>query len=196
MDECLVPALCGVVPTKVGTHQSALRALLALQHQQRVDTGVEPVHAPVQVWAGGTAGGTAGGSDIFASFVMFVALSFHSFLAGLSLGANPEGVSIFVAIIAHKFFEAFALGTSFVRAKGRNTRPSLPNRQLLFCMLLFSSVTPIGVLVGNIVADAGDSKVHTHTHARTYTQTPPPHLTRRQFSRMKCFMSFRLNRAL
>ena len=37
---------------------------------------------------------------MFTAMVMFSALSFHSFLAGLSLGADPEGTAVFIAIMA------------------------------------------------------------------------------------------------
>ena len=49
--------------------------------------------------------------DPLTAFVMFSALSFHSFLGGLGLGADPENsTAIFIAIMAHKGFAAFAFG--------------------------------------------------------------------------------------
>ena len=95
--------------------------------------------------------------DAFAAFVMFSALSFHSFLAGLSLGADPEGTAIFIAIMAHKGFGAFALGTNFVRATKWNSNDPIPSRTIFVWMVIFSLVTPIGVFVGTAVQNAGES---------------------------------------
>ena len=91
--------------------------------------------------------------------LMFGALSFHSFLAGLSLGAEPEGLAVFVAIIAHKGFAAFALGTKFVQTRGAGQRqPVLSAGAVAFWMVLFSLVTPVGVLVGTALRRAGGSR--------------------------------------
>ena len=97
--------------------------------------------------------------DPFTAFVMFSALSFHSFLGGLGLGADPENsTAIFIAIMAHKGFAAFALGTNFVRAKKWNSEGPMSDRAIAAWMVLFSLVTPIGVFVGSAMQEAGDSK--------------------------------------
>ena len=95
--------------------------------------------------------------DAFTAIVMFAALSFHSLLGGLSLGAEPEGTAIFIAIMAHKGFGAFALGTNFVRATSWNSNEPIPNKTVLAWMVIFSLVTPVGVMIGTAVQEADDS---------------------------------------
>ena len=68
----------------------------------------------------------------------------HSFLAGLTLGAEPElagALVIFIAILAHKTTAGFALGVSLVR----NTMARQHAWQLL---AIFAFATPLGILVG------------------------------------------------
>ena len=95
--------------------------------------------------------------DSFTAVVMFAALSFHSFLAGLSLGADPEGTAVFIAIMAHKGFAAFALGTNFVRARAWKSNEPIPSKTILAWMIIFSLVTPVGVLIGTAVQEADES---------------------------------------
>lgn len=74
------------------------------------------------------------------------ALSIHSLLEGLSLGAAGAKAAwgLFLAILFHKGMTAFALGVAWLR--------SLPNwRIFLVAMFCFSAATPIGVLIGESV---------------------------------------------
>ncbi len=89
--------------------------------------------------------------------LMFGALSFHSFVAGLSLGASPARVAVFVAIVAHKGFASFALGTRFVQTRGAGRRgaPALSAGAVAAWMALFALVTPAGVLAGTALRGAG-----------------------------------------
>ena len=61
-------------------------------------------------------------------FVLLVVLSLHSFIAGTALGLESEltaALILLVAILAHKSFAAFALGSSFQEA-------GLPTRRYYF----------------------------------------------------------------
>ncbi len=98
-------------------------------------------------------------SRVWTAAVLFFMLCFHSFLAGVALGAADEralGDAIFAAIVAHKAVAAFALCAAFVRA--RDERNSPLSRVSIACgMGLFASVTPLGVLAGSIIRILADS---------------------------------------
>jgi zinc transporter 1/2/3 len=85
-----------------------------------------------------------------APYAVLTALSIHSFLAGLALGAQSavaDALVIFVAIVAHKSTAGFALGVSLVR-----NRMSASRAWRL--LLLFALATPLGILVGAVLDDA------------------------------------------
>ena len=92
--------------------------------------------------------GTEAGASLTA-VVIFVALSVHSVLAGLPLGAQgatPSAYGLYVAIMAHKSLAAFALGSNFVTVKERFTTGAIR------CYLLaFALMTPIGIATGWVV---------------------------------------------
>lgn len=75
-----------------------------------------------------------------------VALSIHSILAGVSIGieSSPEAIaSTAIAILAHKSFEGFCLGSSLVSAQ---VKP------MPFWILgvTFACATPLGIIIGQI----------------------------------------------
>lgn len=78
------------------------------------------------------------------AYALTVALSLHSILAGVALGADGSlvgSLAIFLAIIAHKGSAAFALGVGLHRggfARGR----------ILAVITFFSFTTPAGVALG------------------------------------------------
>ena len=83
-------------------------------------------------------------------YALIVALSIHSFIAGVAMGAQKtlaNVVLIFVAIAAHKSTAGFALGVSLVR----NDVPRLRSLSLIG---LFAVITPIGIVVGLLVTNA------------------------------------------
>lgn len=89
----------------------------------------------------------------FAALAMFVALSFHSALAGIALGVESSGLSaVFIAIMAHKSIAAFALGTGFVRARTANPQ-AMSRRLIVLWLVAFSLVTPFGILVGTAMTE-------------------------------------------
>jgi zinc transporter 1/2/3 len=81
-------------------------------------------------------------------YLLTLVLSIHSVIAGVALGlegASLTAIALFVAIIAHKSFAAFALSVSFHDAK---FDPAKTKRTLL----IFSAMTPLGVLLGGVAA--------------------------------------------
>jgi solute carrier family 39 (zinc transporter), member 1/2/3 len=81
--------------------------------------------------------------------LLTVMLSIHSILAGAALGVETAMASflvIFVAIIAHKGSAAFALGVQIRKS-------DFSKAAMVQLMLLFSLMTPIGILCGSILAN-------------------------------------------
>ena len=86
-------------------------------------------------------------------FVLMIALSVHSIFEGLALGlTKDEGgiINIVIAILVHKGAAGSSLGISLVKTFPDNFRLC---RQLVF---IFACATPLGVLIGMAVANAGD----------------------------------------
>jgi zinc transporter ZupT len=76
--------------------------------------------------------------------MLLIVLSVHSVILGLALDAQSAvsgAVIVFLAIVAHKGATGFALGVGYARA-GFSRRYALP--QVVF----FSTMTPLGILVG------------------------------------------------
>ncbi len=78
------------------------------------------------------------------AWVFFVAMSIHSIMDGMSLGAEPDlhnFYAILVAVLAHKAFDGIALGVPVYLAQ----MPPLQTwGSLLFCALM----TPLGIGIG------------------------------------------------
>lgn len=87
-----------------------------------------------------------GKRSIINAWLLTVALSIHAFAAGLTLGLSETltVVSVvFIAILAHKSFEMFALVVSLHKR--------LPNRVLvLLIYCCFAFVTPLGIILGTV----------------------------------------------
>lgn len=84
----------------------------------------------------------------YLAFLLIVLLSIHAILAGVALGVETTISAlmiIFFAIIAHKGAEAFALGV-----KIRNS--SLIQTSMIKLMIVFSLMTPLGILSGTLVS--------------------------------------------
>ena len=85
----------------------------------------------------------------FASTILLIALCLHSVLAGLSIGIESSTsaiTTIAIGILAHKFFAAFALGSTMVAA-------NIPRNRHIKLGLVFASSTPIGILLGMLAAN-------------------------------------------
>ena len=103
-------------------------------------------------------------SGLIPSIILFSALSFHSLMAGLSLGVSDQTAwAIFISILAHKAFAAFALGASFVR------HLAVSRRTIACWMLAFSVTTPTGVMLGTAL-----TTVRASNGSRYATAQPPP----------------------
>ncbi len=82
-------------------------------------------------------------------YLLAVVLSIHSFIAGITLGiekAFMASIVLFIAIIAHKGSAAFALGISLRRA-------AIALKKHIRVVLLFSCMTPMGILFGSGIAE-------------------------------------------
>jgi zinc transporter 1/2/3 len=82
-----------------------------------------------------------------AAYAIVTALSVHSLLEGLALGAQRElrsALVIFAAILAHKSVEGFALGVSLARN-------AMPGARAASLLGLFAVATPIGIVAGATV---------------------------------------------
>jgi len=86
-----------------------------------------------------------GGTNPLMPYILIAVLSLHSVIAGIAVGIQEDltsAVPIFVALISHKWIEAFALGVSLLRAN----KPVF----LFFKFLaVFSSMGPLGLVIGS-----------------------------------------------
>ncbi|CAI5732775.1 unnamed protein product [Hyaloperonospora brassicae] len=81
------------------------------------------------------------------ALVVFVALSFHSVMEGMGMGASSTPAwDILVAILAHKSLAAFALALELLHH-------NVPRVQLLSSIAVFSLMTPMGILFGRLLVD-------------------------------------------
>ncbi|RLN20646.1 hypothetical protein BBJ28_00018956 [Nothophytophthora sp. Chile5] len=93
---------------------------------------------------GGGAHGDAG--SLAVAMVLFIALSFHSVLEGLGIGAQTQSAwGVFFAIVVHKGLAAFALGSGLVQS-------AMPAAHVMLYMVVFSFMSIIGIVVGWIIA--------------------------------------------
>ena len=110
----------------------------------------QSVHSVVHAHSG-EAFGDATSSSLASGalpYALLLALSVHSVIAGIALGAEsalPSAWFIFAAIFAHKASAALALGISFHRSGVAAQRV----RKLL---LLFALTTPAGIVAGATIA--------------------------------------------
>jgi len=82
------------------------------------------------------------------AYALLAALSVHSVLAGIALGAQSTidgAIAVLIAVLAHKTTEGFALGVSLVR----NRVPAATAWPLL---VGFSAAAPLGIGVGALAA--------------------------------------------
>jgi len=91
------------------------------------------------------------GSNWATALVLWAALSVHSLLAGLALGADTHSAQwgVLIAILAHKGLAGFALCCSLLRA---NTQRC----SLLATLISFVLATPSGVVLGMAISNILD----------------------------------------
>ncbi|TDH73697.1 hypothetical protein CCR75_002612 [Bremia lactucae] len=91
-------------------------------------------------------------SSMAVAMVLFIALSFHSVLEGLGIGAQTETAwGVFCAIIMHKGLAAFALGSGLVQS-------AMPVMHAMMYMVVFSLMSIIGIILGWIIAADSSEK--------------------------------------
>lgn len=81
------------------------------------------------------------------ALLALVMLSLHSLMSGAALGLNKNQAMmtvIFLAIIAHKWAESFAMAAQLVKS-------GLSRSVIWFSFGLFCVMTPLGVLAGNLL---------------------------------------------
>jgi zinc transporter 1/2/3 len=85
-------------------------------------------------------------STLKKAIVFVIALSVHSFLEGLGISGKSikELAWYALGLVGHKWVEAFALGVSIL------TSP-FSGRSVFLLILLYSSLTPLGSIVGMIL---------------------------------------------
>lgn len=80
-----------------------------------------------------------------------MALSLHGIFEGMALGVlnkKSECIILFIAIIAHKWAESFALGISFYNA-------GIQNKSFIEMLIIFTFFTPVGILIGTYFSKSG-----------------------------------------
>jgi len=78
------------------------------------------------------------------SFMLLVALSFHSIFEGIAIGLQEEEgslLSIFIAVMSHKAVMAFSLGLNIAQS-------DLSLRNFILSNVVFSLSSPIGIGIG------------------------------------------------
>jgi zinc transporter ZupT len=90
--------------------------------------------------------------SLMAYLLVFI-LSFHSVIAGFVIGLQSKSAAViapFLAIVAHKWCEAFALGVSLLRQQ-------VPMRNFIKAVAIYSCMVPLGIVLGMIIQVALDS---------------------------------------
>lgn len=78
-------------------------------------------------------------------YILSLILIIHALIEGVALGIRPnlsETIMLFIAIIAHKGSESFALCIMLVKHH-------LPAKKILGILVFFALMTPLGIFLGN-----------------------------------------------
>lgn len=87
------------------------------------------------------------------SYMLIFILVIHALIEGTVLGVNNTLTAasvIFIAILAHKSSESFALAVSLNRSE-------IKLSHIIFIIILFSLMTPLGIVLGTYFSDAMQS---------------------------------------
>ena len=85
-------------------------------------------------------------------YILLLALGFHGFFEGMALGIQSDiqnTLSLFFAIVAHKWAASLTLGISFVKA-------GIARKQLIIMVLIFAFIGPVGVAIGLILSETAN----------------------------------------
>jgi zinc transporter 1/2/3 len=83
----------------------------------------------------------------FTPYILLIALSIHGLFEGIALGLQKllhSVIFLAVAIVAHKWAEAFTLGVSF-------SRTGTEKAQFIKMIILFCVFTPLGICIGMVL---------------------------------------------
>jgi len=88
-------------------------------------------------------------------YILALVLSVHSIIEGMALGIGEnisQTIILIIALASHKWIEAFAFSTSFVKE-------AVPIRRWIGILVLYSLMTPVGITIGIFLADnlSGDN---------------------------------------
>ncbi|KAI5171050.1 solute carrier family 39 (zinc transporter), member 1/2/3 [Nematocida sp. LUAm3] len=88
------------------------------------------------------------------ALIFILALSLHSFMEGLGISNKQKDKLIWylVSILLHKWLEAIILGTSVLTS-------SLTDTVSFILLVVYSSLTSIGALMGNYLASKGNPNI-------------------------------------
>lgn len=92
---------------------------------------------------------TGGTKKTFSSYILLFILSIHSMIAGIALGTeNTISLSLIIAIalLAHKGSAAFALVVDMLKH-------NFKNNVIMKITIFFSCMTPLGIVLGTIIAN-------------------------------------------
>jgi zinc transporter 1/2/3 len=123
---------------------AALTAMLLVEHVLVPEHAHEELHARSDLRFGHP---DHGHRETLAAYSAIVALSIHSLVGGLALGAEQEAARalvIFFAIFAHKSAEGFALGVSLAHS-------TISKAQAWRLIGLFAVATPVGGGIGALL---------------------------------------------
>ncbi len=90
----------------------------------------------------------------FIPYILALTLVIHALSEGAALGlesAYAETVMLFIAILAHKGTESFGLCVLLLRH-------ALPYRKIFLILVLFSLMTPLGILFGSLITANGGNQ--------------------------------------
>lgn len=144
-----------VYPTAFALAGLAFVLMLLVEHVLLPEQAHAEMHAPSGERFARIAERHHHGGDALAAYAVLIALSIHSLLAGLALGAEAElsrVLVIWLAILAHKSAAGFALGVSLARS-------GLPERQSRTLVALFASATPLGGVIGAILGELVEGRL-------------------------------------
>uniref|UniRef100_K3X4C2 Zinc/iron permease n=1 Tax=Globisporangium ultimum (strain ATCC 200006 / CBS 805.95 / DAOM BR144) TaxID=431595 RepID=K3X4C2_GLOUD len=87
------------------------------------------------------------------AFVVFVALSFHSLMEGMGIGAsNHAAWDILIAVLAHKSLAAFALTLELQHHQ-------VPFHRVATSIGIFSVMSPLGIFLGSLLVDSTEESI-------------------------------------
>ena len=91
-------------------------------------------------------------SSAITPYILLLALGFHGFFEGMALGIQSDvsnTLSLFLAIVAHKWAASLTLGISIVKS-------GVEKKQLIIMVLIFAFIGPVGVAVGLILSETAN----------------------------------------